>query len=64
VENARGAAWRTDLFVVSGIDITRTDGAPVATGGAIRIIEAWRPVEEQLTTIRFRCTVPRLVGDR
>ena len=59
VENARGTSWRTDLFVVSGIDVTRADGAVVATGGTIRIIEGWRPAEQHLAAIRFRYTVPQ-----
>ena len=57
VENARGAGWRTDLFVVSGILVTRTLDAPVASGGTVRIVAGWRPAPEDLEAIRFRCLV-------
>jgi Domain of unknown function (DUF3883) len=57
VENARGADWRTDLFVVSGILVTRTLDAPVASGGTVRIVAGWRPAPEDLECIRFRCLV-------
>jgi len=58
VENARGTGWRTDLFVVSAIAVSREDGVIGAYGGSIHIVEGWRPSVEDLTAIRFRCTVP------
>jgi hypothetical protein len=58
VENARGTGWRTDLFVVSAIAVSRGDGPVSAYGGSIFIVEGWRPAVEDLSAIRFRCTVP------
>jgi hypothetical protein len=59
VENARGTGWRTDLFIVSGIRVTRTDDGPVASGGTHRVFEQWCPADEELSPTRFRCRVPR-----
>ncbi len=58
VENARGTGWRTDLFVVSTIAVSRGDGVIGAYGGSSRIVEGWRPSVEDLLAIRFRYTVP------
>jgi hypothetical protein len=58
VESARGTAWRTDLVVVSGITVERRDMGFVGSGGMMRIVEGWRPVDDDLTPTRFRCRVP------
>jgi hypothetical protein len=57
VENARGTGWRTDLFVVSTIAVSREDGAIEAYGGSSCIIQGWRPAVEDLSATRFRYTV-------
>jgi hypothetical protein len=62
VLNARGDDWRTDLFVVSRIEVERTAEGPVARGGMDRPIEGWRPTDGDLTPIRFRCVVPEKRG--
>ncbi|MDI1480409.1 DUF3883 domain-containing protein [Polyangium sp. y55x31] len=58
VENARGTGWRTDLFIVHQVEVVRVDGVPVASGGMIRIIDGWKPLDAHLTPTRFRCVVP------
>ncbi|WP_437613347.1 EVE domain-containing protein [Sorangium sp. So ce834] len=60
VENARGTGWRTDLFVVRWIEVTRVDGMPVASGGTLRVVQGWKPADEHLTPIRFQYAVPPL----
>lgn len=57
VESARGMAWRTDLVVVSHITVERLDMRVVGSGGTMRIVEGWRPVDDDLTPTRFRCRV-------
>ncbi len=58
VMNAHGSGWRTDLYVVSRIEVTKTaDGKAVARGGIERRIEGWHPAPEDLIATRFRCTV-------
>ena len=59
VENARGDGWRTDLFVLRQIEVTRQEGAPVASGGSACIVPGWRPAPDELTPIRYRCVVPQ-----
>lgn len=56
VLNARGVDWRTDLFIVSGIIVERTD-QPSATGGTVRVVSSWQPTDADLSPIRYRCTV-------
>lgn len=58
VENARGAQWRTDLFVVSRIEIVHGDAGPVAARGMCKVVEGWRADPADLTPTRFRCRVP------
>lgn len=58
VENARATGWRTDLFVVSGIEVTQGVEGVVSQGGVARKIEGWKPAVDELAPIRFRCTVP------
>jgi hypothetical protein len=59
VSNAReGVGWRTDLFLVSQIRVTKTAGGPVATGGTPRVIEAWVPKDIDLIPEVYRYRVP------
>ncbi len=58
VENARGTGWRTDLFIVSQIDIVRSEEGPEASGGTACVVEGWKANPEGLSPTRFRCTVP------
>lgn len=44
VRNASGTAWRTDLFVLSRVDVHATDGGPVATGSRLRPPARRRPL--------------------
>jgi hypothetical protein len=59
VENARGTAWRTDLFVVFGISLVAGLEPPGAEGGQVHIIERWVPEIDDLALTRFRYRVPR-----
>src|SRR5207249_2603802 len=59
VENARGQPWRTDLFLVTNIRVTRTPDGPLATGGVIRVIESWVPDGSDLHPVVYRYEVPR-----
>jgi len=59
IVNARGDRWRTDLFIVGLIEVTRaTDGTLLGRGGAPRVIEGWRPEDSDLIPTQFRYLVP------
>ncbi|MBK9266344.1 MAG: DUF3883 domain-containing protein [Polyangiaceae bacterium] len=60
VNHARASEYRcrTDLFIVYNIKVTKTKDGPKASGGVKRIIENWKPTDEDLKPIRFRYTVP------
>jgi len=58
VNHARGTKWRTDLFVVSEIKVTTTNGEFKTAGGKCRIATAWNPADEDLAPIRFCYTIP------
>lgn len=49
---------RTDLFIVYNIKVTKAKDGPKASGGVWRVIENWKPTDEDLKPIRFRYTVP------
>jgi hypothetical protein len=57
VENARATQWRTDLFIVSGVQVQRVPTLE-ASGGQCRLIEAWLPQDADLSPTRYRCRVP------
>jgi Domain of unknown function (DUF3883) len=59
VENARGTGWRTDLFIVGGINVVPTENGPSAEGGTKRSIESWRPKCDELKPTVYRYTIPR-----
>src|SRR5262249_44640259 len=58
VENARGDAWRTDLFIVRK---SRTEAGrrPPASGGVPRRIKGWCPSRKDLIPTNYRCRVAR-----
>jgi hypothetical protein len=60
VENARQPAemWRTDLFVVHGIEIEDSKDGPAATGGEVRLIESWSPDLDDLEVTEYRYRLP------
>lgn len=59
VNNARNPKWRSDLFVVSEIKVTKnTNGDCKGTGGKCRVASAWSPDDEVLEAIRFRYSIP------
>jgi hypothetical protein len=58
VANAMGSDWRTDLFVVSNIQLTEQDGEFIASGGSARIIRGWIPSAEDLTPTQYRYKIP------
>ena len=57
VENARGTAWRTDLYVVCGLTLLDEGGTVEAVGGEFLIRESWKPEPEDLTPVRYRVRV-------
>jgi hypothetical protein len=59
LSNAQGGPWRTDLFVVSNIQLERGPEGPQALGGEVRIFTNWRPEERDLHPLIFRCRLPR-----
>jgi hypothetical protein len=64
VLNARGDRWRTDLFVLSRVVVTRSDVAePSASGGAPNIIAGWVPQEQDLIPTQYRYLVPVMTED-
>jgi hypothetical protein len=58
VTNARGDGWRTDLFVVSRIEVQGEQRSSVAVGGEPRVVEGWKPVSTDLTPLTFEYRVP------
>jgi hypothetical protein len=59
IDSAFGAEWRTDLFIVSEIQLTAREGEFVATGGKTHIIRAWSPSLNDLKPTQYRYRVPR-----
>lgn len=59
VADARDERWRSDLFLVDGIELgDLVDGIYVPAGGRCRRKENWSPNQEDLTEIQFRYTLP------
>jgi len=58
VDNAHCAAWRTDLFLVSHIEVEQTAEGPRATGGRTRVLERWNPKPGDLHPVIYRYIVP------
>jgi hypothetical protein len=56
--NARNRAWRTDLFVVSAITLKTDASGTRGEGGTIRVINAWKPADSDLTPVAFRYRLP------
>lgn len=59
VANSRGRDWRTDLFVVSNIELTYKNGEYLASGGDTHSIRGWTAQPEDLTPTQYRYRVPR-----
>jgi hypothetical protein len=53
-----GSGYRTDLFVVSAIEVVSSAGEVVASGGVHRLIEGWRPEPGLLTPTQYRYRLP------
>jgi hypothetical protein len=49
----------TALFIVSGIELSGTEEAPVAHGGVELKFEPWSPADGDLEVLTWRYTVPR-----
>ena len=62
VRDARDPAWRSDLFVVSGVELSLEDGEWVGHGGEILRIEGWSPAEKDLVPTQFDYSVPTTPG--
>ncbi len=58
VANAFGSVWRTDLFVVSNIQLTQDRDKFVASGGRTRVIRGWVPGGDDLRPTQYRYRVP------
>jgi hypothetical protein len=58
VRNARGRGWRTDLFIVRGIEVEPGPKGPVAKGGEEVVLEKWVPEEVDLAPLVFSYKVP------
>lgn len=59
VENSRGRYWRTDLFVVSNIELKYENGEYLASKGDIRPLRGWTAEPQDLTPTQYRYRVPR-----
>jgi hypothetical protein len=59
VKDAQDPAWRSDLFVVHNIVLSRILDQWVADGGITLRLEGWVPKEEDLEVTVFEYTVPR-----
>jgi hypothetical protein len=56
---AAGPSWRSDLFIVSGIELNEaSDGSIAALGGVPRVIEGWCPAEGDLRATDYVYDVP------
>lgn len=58
VANAVGTGWRTDLFIVSEIELLERDDNVIARGGAQKVVRGWKPTPTDLTPTQYRCRVP------
>jgi hypothetical protein len=59
LKHARDDSVQTDLVVVTGIEITHSDGEPSATGGSLsRHIRDWVPHDGDLDPISYDYRVP------
>lgn len=59
VHDARHKQWRSDLFIVSKVELrTEADGVWRASAGLIRILEDYSPADADLTPIDFEYRVP------
>ena len=58
VEHARTHSGRMELFVVSNIELRRSNGEKVACGGEIRILAPWKIEECELEPTGYRCYLP------
>lgn len=57
--DARDGNWRSDLFVVFGIDLSCVDQAWVGSGGEVFRIESWEPKDKDLVATQFEYVIPR-----
>lgn len=58
VRDARNTTWRSDLFIVRDIELSTLGATWIANGGSIHRIEAWVPVDEDLSATEFEYNVP------
>ncbi|WP_434434147.1 protein NO VEIN domain-containing protein [Streptomyces noursei] len=59
VFHARDTRHTVDLFIVSDIKVTKTDGAYHCSGGDVLLLEDWQPAEEDLRPTRYQYLVPQ-----
>lgn len=55
---ARDPATVTDLYVVKSIVVTRSDSEPNLSGGEMRLIAGWRPLDEDLEARQYTYSLP------
>lgn len=58
VKDARNKSWRSDLFVVSNIELTPLGKTYIPSGGEEFFFANWRPEVKDLEAIRYRYKVP------
>lgn len=58
IENALSYEWRTDLYVVSQIQLARQDDEYIASGGNTHIVRNWSPSMDDLTPTQYRYRIP------
>lgn len=62
VLDARDPAWRSDLFIVSGIELRLENGKWIGHGGEVFRIEGWSPAEKDLVPTQYEYSVPATAG--
>ena len=60
VIDARNPEWRSDLFIVYGINLEQVNGEWQGRGGSVRCTEAWCPHDDDLKAVQFDYRVPNL----
>lgn len=58
VNAARTSTEPTDLFILHTITITKLDGFVSGSGGVIKLLSDWKPLESDLCPTRFTYQVP------
>ncbi|MFI5704641.1 protein NO VEIN domain-containing protein [Streptomyces xanthochromogenes] len=59
VFHARDTRHTVDLFIVSDIRVTKTNGTYQCSGGDVLLLEDWQPAEDDLRPTRYQYLVPQ-----